>query len=204
MDEFVEPISHVHTIILHEVNENLENVVRTLATTQAVATWNIAVLILRLALGGMIVAHGMNKMFGGGRIPGTAAWFESIGMKPGKLNAWAAALTEVGSGALLILGLLTPLACAGLVALMLVAIVTVHRKNGFFVFNPGQGIEYCLVVALVAIALGGLGAGRWSLDHVLNLWTFRPWVGLVAAAGIGGGGALVQLLAVYRPPHNES
>ncbi|MGD0880894.1 MAG: DoxX family protein [Acidimicrobiales bacterium] len=172
----------------------------TLGAMHAGTSWNIAVLILRLTLGGMILAHGTNKIFGGGRIPGTAAWFESIGMKPGKLNAWAAALTEVGCGVLLILGLLTPLACAGLVALMVVAIVTVHRKNGFFVFNPGQGIEYCLVIALVAIALGGLGAGRWSLDHALKVWTFRPWVGLVVAAGVGVGGAALQLLAVYRPP----
>ncbi len=176
----------------------------TLAAAHVGTTWSIAVLILRLALGGMILAHGMNKLFGGGRIPGTARWFESIGMKPGKLNAWAAALTEVGSGALLIVGLLTPLACAGLVALMVVAIVTVHRKNGFFVFNPGQGIEYCLLVALAAIALGGLGSGRWSLDHALKIWTFKPWIGLVVAAGVGIGGAVLQLLAVYRPPKDAS
>lgn len=177
----------------------------TLATTVHVgATWSIAVLILRLTLGGMILAHGMNKLFGGGRIPGTARWFESIGMKPGILNAWAAAITEVGSGVLLILGLVTPLACAGLVALMVVAIVTVHRKNGFFVFNAGQGIEYCLVIALTAIALGGLGSGRWSLDHTLKIWTFKPWVGLVVAAGVGIGGAALQLLAVYRPPRDAT
>jgi putative oxidoreductase len=176
----------------------------TLATAHAVTTFDIAVLILRLTLGGMILAHGMNKLFGGGRIPGTARWFDSIGMKPGVLNAWAAALTEVGCGVLLIVGLITPLACAALVALMVVAIVTVHRKNGFFVFNAGQGIEYCLMIALVAIALGGLGAGRWSLDHAFHVWTFAPWIGLVVAAGVGIGGATLQLLAVYRPPHESA
>jgi putative oxidoreductase len=159
-----------------------------------------AALILRVTLGGMILAHGLNKLFGGGRIPGTARWFESIGMKPGVLNAWAACLTELGCGVLLIVGLLTPLACAGLVALMTVAIVTVHRKNGFFVFNPGQGIEYCLVIALASVALGGLGGGRWSLDHVLGTWSFKPWIGMAVAAGVGVGGALLQLAAVYRPP----
>jgi putative oxidoreductase len=146
----------------------------------------------------------LNKVFGGGKIAGTAAWFDSIGMRPGKPNAWAAALTELGAGALLILGLATPFACAGLVALMVVAIITVHRKNGFFVFNPGQGIEYCLVVALVAIGLGGLGAGRWSLDHVTNVWTIKPWVGLLIAAGLGVGGALLQLAAFFRPPKDSA
>ncbi len=163
------------------------------------ATLNFCLLLLRVTLGAMIAAHGLNKIFGGGKIAGTAGWFDSIGMRPGVPNAWAAAITEIGSGALLILGLVTPLACAGLVALMVVAIITVHWKNGFFVFNAGQGIEYCLVVALAAIALGGLGAGNWSLDHALKVWTFKPWVGLAVAAGIGIGGALLQLAIFYRP-----
>jgi len=160
---------------------------------------NFCLLILRVTLGGMIIAHGYNKIFGGGKIAGTAAWFESIGVRPGVPNAWAAALTEIGSGILLILGLLTPLACAGLVSLMVVAIVTVHRKNGFFIFNPGGGIEYCLVVAVAAISLGGLGAGKWSIDHAAKIWTFKPWVGLAVAAIVGIGGAFLQLAAFYRP-----
>ena len=173
----------------------------TLATAHHVATSvSIAALILRITLGGMILAHGMNKLFGGGRIAGTAGWFDSIGMKPGKLNAWAAAITEVGCGILLIVGLLTPLACAGLVAIMIVAIVTVHLKNGFFVFNAGQGIAYCLLVALAAVALGGLGGGRYSLDYVTGIWDYKAWIGFVVAGGVGVGAAGLQLLALYRPP----
>lgn len=162
-------------------------------------TWAIALLIMRVTLGGMIAAHGLNKFFGGGKIAGTAAWFDSIGVRPGKLNALMAATTEVGCGLLLILGLLTPLACAGLVSLMVVAIVTVHWRNGFFVFNPGQGIEYCLVIAAMGVALGGLGAGRFSLDRAAHIWTLRPSIGLAVAAGVGIGGALLQLAAFYRP-----
>jgi putative oxidoreductase len=179
----------------------LEDPKTTLATAHHVATSvSIAALILRITLGGMILAHGMTKLFGGGRIAGTAGWFDSIGMKPGKLNAWAAAITEVGCGVFLIVGLLTPLACAGLVAIMIVAIVTVHLKNGFFVFNAGQGIEYCLVVALAAVALGGLGGGRYSLDYVTGIWTYKAWIGFVVAGGLGVGAAGLQLLALYRPP----
>jgi putative oxidoreductase len=160
---------------------------------------SLSLLLIRVALGGMIAAHGLNKIFGGGKIAGTAGWFHSIGMRPGVPNAWAAAITEVGAGLFLILGLITPVACAGLVALMVVAIITVHRANGFFVFNAGQGIEYCLIVAAIAIGLGGLGAGNWSLDHVAKIWTFQPWVGLVVAAGVGIGGAFLQLAAFFRP-----
>jgi len=167
---------------------------------QLTTALSICVLIMRLTLGGMILAHGLNKFFGGGKIAGTAAWFESIGMKPGKLNALMAASTEVGCGVLLIIGLLTPLACAALVSLMVVAIITVHRNNGFFVFNPGQGIEYCLIVALMAVALGGLGGGKFSIDHAAKIWTFRPAIGLAVAAIIGVGGALLQLAVFFRPP----
>ena len=165
---------------------------------------NLALLLLRVTLGGMIAAHGLNKIFGGGKIPGTAAWFESIGVRPGLPNAWAAALTEVGSGLLLILGFLTPLACAGLASVMIVANITVHRKNGFFIFNAGQGIEYCLVVTVAAISLGGLGAGAWSLDHATKIWTISHGLGLAIAAILGIGGALLQVAAFYRPSRVSS
>ena len=164
---------------------------------------SFCLLLLRITLGVMIAAHGMNKIFGGGKIAGTAAWFDSIGMKPGVPNAWAAALTEIGAGLFLIVGFLVPLGCAGVVALMTVAILTVHRKNGFFIFNEGQGIEYCVVIALVAIALGGLGAGNWSLDHLTKIWIAPTWVGVAVAAGLGIGGALLQLAVFFRPPKSQ-
>jgi putative oxidoreductase len=161
---------------------------------------NLALLALRGTFGAMIAAHGLNKFFGGGRIEGTAKWFESIGMRPGRLNALAAATTEVGAGTLLVLGLLTPLAAGALMALMVVAIVTVHRNNGFFVFRPGQGIEYCLMIAVVAGVVGALGAGSWSLDHAFDVWPHSRIVGLVTTLILGVGGATLQLLAVWRPP----
>jgi putative oxidoreductase len=162
---------------------------------------SFCLLLLRITLGVMIAAHGMNKIFGGGKIAGTAAWFDSIGMKPGVPNAWAAALTEIGAGLFLIVGFLVPLGCAGVVALMTVAIVTVHRKNGFFLSNPGQGIEYCAMILVTSLALGVLGAGKYSVDykviplHYLNTAGHRFLV--VVALGLGG--AVLQMAAVYRP-----
>ena len=60
--------------------------------------YDTALLILRVCLGLTMAAHGYNKFFGGGRIPGTARWFESIGMKPGTLHARIAATTEMSAG----------------------------------------------------------------------------------------------------------
>lgn len=166
---------------------------------------NVVLLVVRVFLGAMIFAHGYNKVFRGGRLKGTASWFESIGMRPGPLNAYLAAGTELAVGALLVLGLLTTLASAGLMALMIVAIVTVHRFNGFFVFNKGQGVEYCLAIVVMTLVSGTLGAGRYSLDHLLRHtqpvhWFVRPSHALIVTVVLGVGGALLQLAAVYRPP----
>ena len=63
---------------------------------------NIATLVLRLVLGGTMIAHGWNHAFGGGKLPGTARWFESIGIRPGRVHALAATVTELGAGVLLV------------------------------------------------------------------------------------------------------
>ncbi|MUL64577.1 DoxX family protein [Mycobacterium sp. CBMA 234] len=163
---------------------------------------DFGLLILRVTLGTTVAAHGYNKFFGGGRIPGTAAWFDSIGMKPGSLHARVAATVEIGAGLGLALGLLTPIPAAGLVALMLVAAWTVHRRNGFFIVKDGW--EYNLVLALGALALAATGAGRTSLDHVLFGGTpvdplLSGWWGLLAGAALGLAGGIGQLAIFYRP-----
>jgi putative oxidoreductase len=125
-------------------------------------------------------------------------------MKPGVLHARIAATTEMAAGLGLAVGLLTPIPAAGFVALMLVAAWTVHRANGFFIVK--EGWEYNLILAVSAVALGGLGAGRFSLDHVLFSGTgvydfLHGWWGLLIAAGLGLAGGIGQLVLFYRPPH---
>ena len=166
-------------------------------------TADVAVLILRLVLGLTLAAHGLNKFFGGGGIPGTAAWFESIGMKPGRLHALAAASAETAAGLGLAAGLLTPIPAAGFVALMAVAAWTVHRRDGFFIVNGGW--EYNLVLAVSAAAVAMLGAGRYSLDQLIfgRNWA-DGWCGLLIAVGLGLTGAAAQLAVFYRPPANQS
>ena len=166
-------------------------------------TVNLVLLAVRLFLGLMIFAHGYQKFFRGGRLAGTARWFESIGMKPGPLQARLAATTEVAVGVVMTLGLLTQFAAAGLIALMTVAIVTVHRQNGFFNFNKGQGVEYNVAIIFMALVPGVIGSGRYSLDHVFNLYRWSPSTSLIVVLGLGFGGAALQLLAFYRPPTKE-
>ena len=160
---------------------------------------DLAQAVLRVALGVVFIAHGYNHVFGGGKIAGTARWFESLGMRPGRLHAWTASLTELGAGGLLLLGLLTPLACAGVVGTMVVAWITNHLRNGFFIFRPGEGYEYVMTLTLAALALAGLGGGEWSLDNALDVFQPGGWLGLGIAAVAGAGGAAALLAAFWRP-----
>ena len=160
----------------------------------------VGLLILRVAVGVVMIAHGYNHIFRGGKIAGTAGWFESLGMKPGILHAWLASLTELGAGVMLIFGFLTPLAAGGVVGVMLVALITNHLKNGFFIFRPGEGYEYVLTLLLTGLAIAAIGAGKWSIDNSIDSTWLWGWKGLAigAVAGIGGG---IALLAVFwRPP----
>ena len=160
---------------------------------------DLSLLVMRVGLGTVFVAHGYNHIFGGGKIAGTARWFESLGMRPGILHAWFASLTELGSGMLLFAGLLTPLACAGVVGTMLVALITNHLRNGFFIFRPGEGYEYVVFLTLAAIGVSGIGAGEWSLDHAAGIFDPAGWAGLAITLIAGIGGAAGLLAVFWRP-----
>jgi len=166
---------------------------------------NLALLVLRCGLGAVMLAHGINHIFGGGKIEGTGRWFASLGMKPGILHAWLASLTEIGGGALLVLGLLTPFGGAAVVGVMLVAWITNHRGNGFFIFRPGEGWEYVMTLTLAGFAIAVLGAGEWSLDHVLEIDDdLMGTTGLLIALLAGAGGAAALLAAAWRPPKTSA
>ncbi len=165
--------------------------------------FSVGLVILRVVLGLTMAAHGYNKFFGPGGIDGTAGWFDSIGMRPGWLHARLAASTEIAAGLCLSVGLFTPFAAAGFVALMFVAFWTVHRGKGFFI--TGEGWEYNLVLAGAAVALGALGAGRFSLDRLLfdgaDIYRFlRGWWGLGIALVLGLAGGIGQVALFFRPP----
>ena len=160
---------------------------------------DVALMILRAGLGMMIFVHGYNKAFRGGRLAGTGRWFQSMGMRPGKVHATLAASAEMGVGVLLVLGLLTQVAAAGLIGLMVVAFWTVHRDKGFMI--TGEGWEYVALIAAMSLVAAILGPGRISLDDELEIaHRLDGWTGLWIALLLGVGAGAAQLLLFYRPP----
>jgi putative oxidoreductase len=160
----------------------------------------LGLLVLRVAVGATMIAHGYNHIYRGGKIKGTAGWFESLGMKPGSFHAWLASLTELAAGAGLVVGLLTPLAAGALIGTLLVAFVTNHRKAGFFVFRrPTEGWEYIMNLVAALFAIACLGPGRWSLDNAVGFWP-HGWWGFVIAFVMGVGGGAATLVTFWRPP----
>lgn len=156
----------------------------------------LGVLLIRLAIGPMLVFHAYNKVFGAGGLTGTAGWFESLGLRPAKVHAVVAAATEAAAGVMVTLGLGTQIACAAFVGLMLVAAATDHRGKGYFVFKGGS--EYVLMVAMIAVGLAALGPGDWSLDHIIGLEVAGAgWAAGAAAAGAVAASGL--LVVCYRP-----
>ncbi|MWA06993.1 DoxX family membrane protein [Actinomadura sp. LD22] len=157
-----------------------------------------ASLLLRAAVGGTMIAHGVKH---GRTLDGTAGWFGSIGFRQPRLQAQASAAVEIGAGAALLAGAATPLAAAAVVGTMGVAAYSVHRRNGFFI--TAEGWEYVANVATASIALAAIGPGRWSVDHGLR-GDRKPHGGKAAAlaALLGIAGAAAQLTAFYREPDN--
>ena len=87
---------------------------------------------------------------------------------------------------------------------MVVALLTNHIKNGFFLTSAKEGYEYVATVAVLSITLGALGPGKWSLDHAFDLtFPFDPKKALIITALVGIGGAALFLLAFWRPPKKD-
>ena len=125
----------------------------------------IGILVIRVLFGAAIAAHGAQKLFGwfgGYGLKGTGGVFEQLGFRPGIAFAAAAALSECAGGILLTLGLFTPLGASAILAAMLVAIVSVHLKNGFFAM--ANGVELPFLYAAVALGVALTGAGAYSVD----------------------------------------
>jgi putative oxidoreductase len=145
-------------------------------------------LALRATVGGFFIGHGTQKLFGwfgGHGLEATAQGFESMGLRPGRHHATAAAVAETGGGALLAAGLATPFAASVLTATMITAISRVHLKNGPWAANGGY--EYNAVLIGSALALAEAGPGSLSLDRKLGIEkTGGKWSLLALLAGVVG------------------
>jgi putative oxidoreductase len=127
-------------------------------------TDDIAVLVARVLLGVVLMAHGLQKLVTDG-IGGTTASFQAMGIPLPTVSALYATVAEIGGGLLLLVGLATAVG-AILVALdMAGALVFVHISNGVFVQSGGW--ELVGLIAVVALLIAAVGAGRFSIDGVL-------------------------------------
>ncbi|MGO4613649.1 DoxX family protein [Nocardia sp. 2YAB30] len=129
---------------------------------------DIGLLVLRVVFGGILAAHGSQKLFGWFSGPGwraNADGFEKMGYNPGKVFGTLAGLCEFTGGVLLLLGLLTPLAAAIVLGTMINVINTTWHGG----LLTGKGYEMGLLFAAAATAIAFTGPGKFSLD------AGRPW-----------------------------
>jgi putative oxidoreductase len=162
-----------------------------------IESFDWAVALLRVVAGAVILVHGVKHARG--RVK-TANWFGSIGFRQPELQWFASTATEIGVGVLLIIGLGTPLAATGLVAVMAVAFWTVHRAAGFWVTaRPDEGWEYVLVLGTVGAAIAIGGPGELSIDAAIGIEdVLNGWVGAALVVG-GFMAAAAQLATFFRP-----
>ncbi|MPY95148.1 MAG: DoxX family membrane protein [Acidimicrobiia bacterium] len=161
---------------------------------------DLGMCILRVAAGLTVAAHGWAKFTKGGRLPGLAGWFDSMGMRPGPVHARVAATTETAGGVFLAAGFLTPLVALAIVAVMTVAAYTVHRGH-FFILDDGW--EYTFIIATIATVVATVGPGDWSVDGLIG-FELDGWAGLAIAAGGGLAAAALHLALFYRPSEDKA
>lgn len=148
---------------------------------------DVGILLLRLAVGLALAAHGSQKVFGwfgGYGLDGTGQFMETLGFRPGRRHALAAGIVEFVGGLLLAFGLATPLGAALIASVMVMAAVTVHAKNGFFITSGG--FEFNLLLGVAALTVAFTGPGALSLDAIIG---YTP-----AGAAWGAGAAAVAVL----------
>ena len=125
---------------------------------------NIALTLLRVVVGAIFIAHGAQKLFVFG-FAGVTGGFAGMGVPMAGILGPFVAFVEFFGGIALVVGLLTRPASLGVASTMVVAILLVHLKQGFF--NPG-GVEFPLSLLASTIALIVTGPGAWSLDALIG------------------------------------
>ena len=126
-------------------------------------------LALRIPAAIIFIAHGAQKLFawfGGYGLEGTGQWMASIGLEPGYQMALLAGSAEFFGGIALLIGLMVRPAALVLAVTMLVAIYSVHFVNGLFM--SANGYEFALALLAITVALVISGAGKLSVDNLLN------------------------------------
>lgn len=131
---------------------------------------DLGMLLLRSVIGSLFIGHGAQKLFGsfgGYGLEGTGGFMAQLGYRKGRAMATLAGFTELAAGVLLAIGFLTPIAAAGIIGVMVNAIVAVHAQNGMW--NQDGGSEYPLVLCAAVAAITFAGPGAFSVDEALGL-----------------------------------
>jgi putative oxidoreductase len=152
--------------------------------------------LLRLLLGATFIAHGGQKLlgwFGGGGLAHAEEEMREIGLEPARAHAVAVGATQLGGGAMLATGLLTPVACTLTSSSMLTAIWAKNLSHGFF--SREGGYEYPLLLTLGLIIVAGEGPGRLSADRALGIDASGGGVALATLAAAAAGSAGVYAIA---------
>ena len=146
--------------------------------------------ILRLVVGGIVAAHGAQKLFGWWGGPGMTGWLGAMNrmrIRPPEPWAWISALAELLGGLGFVVGLLNPLPSLAILGSMLAAIALVHWPRGFWVAKGGYEFNLSTIAAIATIALAG--PGTYSLDAAFGIHLPEPWVLIVGTiltmAGVG-------------------
>ena len=157
---------------------------------------DLGLLVLRLGLGGIFALHGAQKLFGAFGGPGRAGFADALrgmGFAEPEMLSLVTGITELAAGALLVLGLFTPLAAAGVLGVMASAIFT-DRGSGFF---APEGVEFPAVLAVAALALMFSGPGRVAADKG-RVWCRRPMLFGVLSLLVAAGATAAVLVLLYR------
>ena len=146
-----------------------------------------ALLLLRIAIGGVVIPHGLLKLGlvgTGGSLAGVGGWFNSMGLRPGLFWAYVATLAEAGGGLLTVLGLGGPIGPGAVAADLVVVLIVAHWPQGFWAGSGKVGWEFPLPLAAGGLAIALAGSGAWSLDRLLGLaypdWLLPAWLALMA------------------------
>jgi putative oxidoreductase len=161
---------------------------------------NLAALVLRLVLGGLMTGHGAQKLFGwwgGYGLEGTSAWLESMGLRPGRPWAIMAGGSEFGGGVLSLLGLLNPLGPLGVIGAMAMAARKAHWGKPIWVTEGGPELPVTNISIATALMLAG--PGKYSLDRALGIRLPR-WIALLGIVAIS---LVVTFAAEMEPPTQE-
>jgi putative oxidoreductase len=152
---------------------------------------DIALLLLRVVIGGVVMMHGLLKLGlvgKGGSIAGVAGWFNSMGLRPGIFWAYVATLAEAGGGLLTVLGLGGPIGPGLLAGDLVVVTIVAHWSQGFWAGGGKVGWEFPLPLAAGGLAIALAGSGAYSLDRLLGLaypdWLLPAWLVLMAGGAI--------------------